>query len=138
MSEQNKIDEIKEEMIHVTEGPWVCDGLGVILRESDGEMIADVFDKEDAEFLAKAPEYITYLLQEIERLQGEVQFWKEAAENQQQNNFRFMAEIERKDEALKWYGDFGNWYVKDGSWPALEDKGNRARLAYKGEGDASG
>lgn len=110
MSEQNKIDEIKEEMIHVTEGPWVCDGLGVILRESDGEMIADVFDKEDAEFLAKAPEYITYLLQEIER----------------------------KDEALKWYGDFGNWYVKDGSWPALEDKGNRARLAYKGEGDASG
>lgn len=44
---------------------------------------------------------VQYPLQEIERLQGEVEFWKISAENQQQNNFRFMAEIERKDEALK-------------------------------------
>lgn len=66
------------------------------------------------------------LLQEIERLQ--VEFWRISAENQQQNNFRFMAEIERKDEALRFYADKDNYnhpYV-----PAVvEDAGNRAREA---------
>lgn len=85
---------------------------------------------------AADPEDVRYLLQEIERLQGEVVFWKEAADNQQQNNFRFMAEIERKDEALEFYAHPINWvgYKSEHSGDyyrpsVLDDGGKRAREA---------
>ncbi|MFK4167218.1 hypothetical protein ACI2LM_13310 [Paenibacillus lautus] len=110
MSEQNKIEQIKAYV-------ELCEEEGYQFQHLDN---------------------LKFLLQEIERLQKEEEFWKQAAENQRENNYELLKKIAVKDEALKWYGDFGNWYVKDGSWPALEDKGERARLAYKGEGDAVG
>ncbi|MFF3923128.1 hypothetical protein [Paenibacillus lactis] len=127
MSEQNKIEQIKEDLNEVADEVWEKDVFDVITNQ-DGKIIAEVFDKDAAQLFAKSNKYITYLLQEIERLQGEVQFWRISAENQQQNNFRFMAEIERKDEALRFYADKENYnhpYV-----PAVvEDAGKRAREA---------
>jgi hypothetical protein len=72
MSEQNKIDEIKEALAAATPGLW---------HVQPGEYYDAVYSSQetkltvvinramppDARFIAKAPEYITYLLQEIER-----------------------------------------------------------------------
>lgn len=103
MSEQNKIDEIKA--MHKASTPWWDDHL-----------------------TNNAYEYITYLLQEIERLQKEEEFWKEAAENQRENNYELLKKIAVKDEALRFYADKDNYnhpYV-----PAVvEDSGLRAREA---------
>jgi len=97
MSEQNKIDEIKA--MHAASTPEWYDYL-----------------KHDAY------EYITYLLQEIttlktnleywepmanrladsvEKLQGEVEFWKQAADNQKDNNMKLISVIHEKDEKMR-------------------------------------
>jgi hypothetical protein len=75
MSEQNKIDEIKAELMALTPRPWgwsesvtTC-SLGECRRlelwTTENEEMELTID--DYKFAAKSPEYITYLLQEIER-----------------------------------------------------------------------
>lgn len=140
MSEQNKIDEIKEALAAATPGPWAwrgntkirsmflagdygdtpfimkfkrwgTQGAQPVFRGKNAMEKAETFVEyevdyredisgikhPDAHLIAKAPEYITYLL----------------------------AEIERKDEALKWYADVENRTYDD----YCEDLGDRAREA---------
>lgn len=114
----NKIDEIKEALAAATPGPWgwletvtkcslgECHRLSLWTTES-----ADMeLTQNDYKFAAKAPEYITYLL----------------------------AEIERKDEALEFYEDKNNYiaYYEDENDPfslmpekVVQDGGQRAREA---------
>jgi len=66
MSEQNKIDEIKEDVNPVADEMWALDAFDVIV-DQDGSIIAEVFDKDAAQLLGKANKHITYLLAEIER-----------------------------------------------------------------------
>ncbi len=122
MSEQNKIDEIKEALAAATPGPWEWrEGKVQQLEQgrffgSDGTEICwfgnytpyyptsgDEPEKEDINLIAKAPEYITYLLQEIER----------------------------KDEALRFYADEETYEKKwEDSDPEIEgDRGEIAREA---------
>ncbi|MEW8986083.1 MAG: hypothetical protein AB2401_03600 [Bacillus sp. (in: firmicutes)] len=110
MSEQNKIDEIKEALAAATPGPWIFqDGhygkKPIVYREADCALICSLgnhgLDDKNGQFIAKSPEYITYLLQEIERLQGEVVFWKEAADNQKDNNMKLISVIHEKDEKAR-------------------------------------
>ncbi|ANY71677.1 hypothetical protein BBD41_03255 [Paenibacillus ihbetae] len=70
MSEQNKIDEIKDRLRKAPVGSGYY-------------------------------EDVSYLLQEIERLQGEVVFWKVAAENQKDNNMKLISVIHDKDEKAR-------------------------------------
>ncbi|MGG3307347.1 hypothetical protein ABER23_07960 [Paenibacillus lautus] len=76
MSEQNKIDEIKEALAAATPGPWHSYATEVFIETGpiaklwgDGMRGEFKFDNHgnNAPFIAKSPEYITYLLQEIER-----------------------------------------------------------------------
>lgn len=78
MSEQNKIDEIKEALAAATPGPWELyewvNDEGCAVYQSPVGMKTAITGwgsvlqtKENAQLIAKAPEYITYLLQEIER-----------------------------------------------------------------------
>ncbi|WP_054954981.1 hypothetical protein [Paenibacillus dakarensis] len=122
MSEQNKIDEIKEALAAAsTQYEWDTDGISIEWK--DGHPLKGTYrhialtqsltptcfrnenHENDATFIAKAPEYITYLL----------------------------AEIERKDEALKWYADEDNYdpihLDKVGFIPIDDDSGKRAREA---------
>lgn len=113
MSEQNKIDEIKEALAEATEirtSPWnigTPSPNGCINIGSRGVMVAQCLESSTAVLIAKAPEYITYLLQEIER----------------------------KDEALRFYADEDNYKVAitETDWgPILaidKDSGKRAREA---------
>ncbi|OMF70482.1 hypothetical protein [Paenibacillus glucanolyticus] len=98
MSEQNKIDEIKEALAAATPGPWKVSITSVGRHEErliateydhpqlhgpngivnhgyglDGEFV--YIKPEDAHFIAKSPEYITYLLQEVERKDEALSFF---------------------------------------------------------------
>jgi len=126
----NKIDEIKEALAAATPGPWEVAITNVGRHEErliateydhpqlhgpngivnhgyglDGEFV--YIKPEDAQLIAKAPEYITYLLQEIER----------------------------KDEALRFYADEDNYKVAitETDWGPIvavdKDGGQRAREA---------
>ena len=131
MSEHNKIDEIKAVLAAATPGPWEwregdasnyekgwffgSNGIEVCWF-GDATMFypvsGDEPDEKDINLIAKAPEYITYLLAEIERKD---------------------AEIERKDEALEFYAEEGNYLEHIIGWgptiPAVQDGGKRARAA---------
>jgi transcription termination factor NusB len=83
MSEQNKIDEIKEALAAATPGPWSYDDFSdkefiiydhTYFNRHIAEIVSDGVESKEREeanahLIAKAPEYITYLLQEIERKQ---------------------------------------------------------------------
>ncbi|GIP02079.1 hypothetical protein J28TS4_04860 [Paenibacillus lautus] len=110
MSEQNKIDEIKAVLAAATEirtSPWnigTPSPNGCINIGSRGVMVAQCLEPSPADLIAKAPEYITYLLQEIER----------------------------EDEALKWYASHWNHEVQleDAGLTSMQlDNGKRAREA---------
>jgi hypothetical protein len=120
MSEQNKIEQIKEE----TES---------YLREPKSS------------FNANAPEYILYLLQLVDELNGALDEPKKNLLFQMHNERikkyevirernELLRKIERKDEALRFYADKENYrgfYTAGGYWkaPANDDDGNRAREA---------
>lgn len=141
MSEQKKIDEIKEDLNEVADEVWEKDVFDVITNQ-DGKIIAEVFDKDAAQLFAKSNKYITYLLEEyyrqeaeIGRLKQEADVWKRAFENADKSYLKMeklaaeqRKQIERKDEALRFYSDKDNYnhpYV-----PAVvEDAGKRAREA---------
>ncbi|MCV4233339.1 hypothetical protein OHJ21_19330 [Virgibacillus sp. LDC1] len=72
MSEQNKIEQIKARLMAITPGSWhVQPGSPYDAVYSSQEtsltVVASRTMTSDAWFIAKSPEYITYLLQEIER-----------------------------------------------------------------------
>jgi len=108
----NKIDEIKEDLNPVADEMWALDAFDVIV-DQDGSIIAEVFDKDAAQLLGKANKHITYLL----------------------------AEIERKDEALRFYADTKQYEQEkclfDGNEndvyyeapEIMQDLGERARAA---------
>ncbi|MFI2856954.1 hypothetical protein ACH6EH_07410 [Paenibacillus sp. JSM ZJ436] len=117
MSEPNKIDEIKVALDAATKGTWVPIGWSEIWSKSESceseitthTYITKTFHTGNRNLIAKTPEYITYLL----------------------------AEIERKDEALRFYADKENYQVEfsddDPFFVAVEkvvvDGGKRAREA---------
>ncbi|MYX21979.1 hypothetical protein GTY77_18215 [Streptomyces sp. SID8380] len=111
MSEQNKIDEIKEDLNPIIDEVWEKDVFDVITNQ-DGKIIAEVFDKDAAQLFAKSPEYITHLIQQVE-------FWKQAAENQRENNYELLKKIAVKDKALRTMAESPDeWYV--GTTPMRE------------------
>ncbi|NEU27041.1 hypothetical protein G3M74_13140 [Paenibacillus polymyxa] len=107
-----KIQEIRTALEAATPGKWfVMHGSDVAVEEPAGSGEINIVlwanRHKDAEFLANAPEYITYLLQQIEI----------------------------KDKALEFYADPENWRQK-GPFRVAEmdyDNGKRARAALKGE-----
>lgn len=102
--EEKKIDEIKEDLNAIADEVWEKDVFDVITNQ-EGKIIAEVFDKDAARFFSKAPDYTAYLLQEIER----------------------------KDEALRFYADKKNWKEDAQGFIDLsiaeKDNGQRAREA---------
>lgn len=75
----NKIDEIKEALAAATPD-WYNNGNEIVSKQNLRVGIGGFLKEEDNHLAASAPEYITYLLQEIER----------------------------KDEALRFYADTNN------------------------------
>lgn len=129
----DKIQEIKEALAAATPGPWVHSALvsgyivtdyepynsvaSVVEFNEDGS-VHMIFQKaaHNSFLIAKAPEYISYLLQQIEI----------------------------KDKALKWYAEIENYEIgnfmvyKNGEldeWESRvqQDAGEKARAALKGE-----
>ena len=103
MSEQNKIDEIKATLAAATPGTWVHEEPWSV-KTADDVLICSYSYPNNAQLIAKAPEYITYLL----------------------------AEIERKDEALRFYENKENWELPSfgrGHSAVISDRGKRAREA---------
>ncbi|KAE8559124.1 hypothetical protein [Paenibacillus polymyxa] len=75
-----KIQEIREALEAATPGRWfVMHGSDVAVEEPPGSGEIDIVlwanRHKDAEFLAKAPEYISYLLQQIEIKDKELGFY---------------------------------------------------------------
>lgn len=66
MSEQNKIDEIKEALAAATPD-WYDNGNEIVSKQNLRVGIGGFLKEEDNHLAANAPEYITYLLAEIER-----------------------------------------------------------------------
>ena len=66
MSEQNKIDEIKEALAAATP-EWYDNGSEIVSKQNRRVGIGGFLKDEDNHLAANAPEYITYLLAEIER-----------------------------------------------------------------------
>lgn len=136
MSEQNKIDEIKAALAAATPGPWishedsVCSDKGAwVCQMFEGdETIGDEVepfenDYNNAEFIARAPEYITYLLQLVDELNGALDEPKKNLLFQMHNERikkyevirernELLRKIERKDEALRTMAESPDeWYV---------------------------
>ncbi|MCA4755561.1 hypothetical protein H8Z60_23835 [Mycolicibacterium fortuitum] len=115
MSEQNNIDEIKAALAAATPGPWSYDDFSdkefiiydhTYFNRHIAKIVSDGVESKEREeanahIIAKAPEYITYLLQEIERLQKEEEFWKQAAENQRENNYELLKKQAILKDALE-------------------------------------
>jgi len=159
----DKIQEIKEVLLKATPGPWEAyvhnSGAKVSAKGASADnWICQLWYKSEepmenyegnAHFIAKAPEYITYLLQEIERKEQESKRWEKAfcnADKQylkqeklaaqfRKENERLRMEIERKDEALRFYADEENYKVAitETDWGPIvaidKDGGQRAREA---------
>lgn len=65
------INDIQKSLKEITKWPWIADEQGgVVVFEENGEVICEYATLDDADFLAKSPEYIKYLLDENERLRG--------------------------------------------------------------------
>lgn len=131
----NKIDEIKQALVKATPGPWWNES-GVIHAKHPelwtpehraAEHVCTVRsdrEDEDAHLIANAPEWLRYLIGEVELLRlnavteyapHDIEQMEELIEIQQQ-------EIERLRKALEWY--------TDASWTDFEyDNGERARQA---------
>lgn len=93
MSEQNKIDEIKEALAEATPD-WYNNGNEIVSKQNLRVGIGGFLKEEDNHLAASAPEYITYLLQKVE-------FWKQAADNQKDNNMKLISVIHEKDEKAR-------------------------------------
>ncbi|MNW44603.1 hypothetical protein D3C74_218410 [compost metagenome] len=79
-------------------------------------------------------------IQEINDLRNAVEFWKQAAETQKNNNLAILKEHWVMEEALEWYANKDNYdpihLSKNGWIPIDKDNGKRARTALshlKGE-----
>ncbi|MGM1048374.1 MAG: hypothetical protein ACQEXX_19855 [Bacillota bacterium] len=114
----NKIDEIKESLAAATPGPWEVyewgNDEGYAVYQHPVGMQTSITGwgrvlqtKENAHLIAKAPEYITYLLQLVER----------------------------QKEELEFYAEEGNYLEHIIGWgpniPVLQDGGKRARKALE-------
>ena len=78
------LDAIQQRLEKATKGPWVADFAppsGAMIYAADDKRVADVLERvaerpreecaDNAMFIAHAPEDIAFLLQEVERLEGE-------------------------------------------------------------------
>lgn len=64
----DKLTEIREAQDQTTGSKWIADGFGTVYDDTTEIIIAEVFDNDDAEFIAKSREYITYLLQQVDEM----------------------------------------------------------------------
>ncbi|MGG1618284.1 hypothetical protein [Paenibacillus sp. NRS-1781] len=124
----NKIQEIKEALAGITQGEWWSTDDAVRITPADSEVcvwICQMYEEDEngpdgiapfpnyennAKFIANAPSYISYLLQQIEI----------------------------KDKALDFYADKENYrgyYSAGKEWksPVNDDWGDLARATLKGE-----
>lgn len=118
----SKLTEIKEAMKEVTPGPWEWQqDIRELKGETEKVMICSyelVPRVADAEIIAKAPEYITYLL----------------------------SLLEEKDKALAFYAEYDNhkWKVEVGDYfmtkytNVTQDYGNIARKALNTSSNSEG
>lgn len=123
----DRIQEIRERHEGATPGPWIayewtCDkGYAVYQNPVDVRKAITGYGsvlqtKENAEFIAHAPDDIAYLLSEVERLQTEndrlmkeAAFWNQAADNQRDNNYLLLKDRAIMKGALEWYGNEENY-----------------------------
>jgi len=112
----NKIDEIKQTLAKANKLPWKIDSFGAVVNNNhelvqwyDGKAV--VSEKEDSHLIANAPEWLQYLIGEVEAQES----WKAISEAVQREN-------EALRKALEWYAD--------ASWTDFEyDNGDIARQA---------
>ncbi|MDY8046549.1 hypothetical protein UY416_09610 [Paenibacillus polymyxa] len=95
-----KIQEIREALEAATPGRWfVMHGSDVAVEEPPGSGEIDIVlwanRHKDAEFLAKAPEYISHLLQQIEIKDKRIEELKEDRNYHQLRASRLSGELSR-------------------------------------------
>lgn len=157
-----KIQEIRTALAEATPGPWKVyrdKSLGETLigtsyehpqLKAPNSIVGHVFSVKgeyvyirdyDADLIANAPTYISYLLQQIDQV-GEIRESLDVLKQQMIEIRNYTAklkkQIEIKDKALEFYADEKNYMANVlASWgptiPVDEDNGRRARVALKGE-----
>lgn len=140
------INEIKEALEKATPGQWIAEEHGwdnpAVLLAYEGDKVTQQIaefgfknETADAHLIASTPTYIRYLLDELEKANKEVEFWKQAAETQKYNNLAILREHTAMKEALEWYADHENHATQFGAFglqappEVLADQGNRATEA---------
>jgi hypothetical protein len=126
MSEQNKIDEIKEALAAATPGPWeyeIYQGMADVYPVKGKHVpVCQMWAKSEepmensennADLIAKAPEYITYLLQEIERKDAALRFYADEVNYEEGQSFQDP--------------ECGDWFEDPPK--VISDDGQRAREA---------
>ncbi|ODB56948.1 hypothetical protein A7311_01075 [Paenibacillus polymyxa] len=119
----DKIQEIREALAAATPGPWIYNTDSVL--KSVDEPICVMFNQQEYDFenaennaylIANAPDYISYLLQQIE-IKDKALKWYAAIENYEIGNF-----------TVDQNGELDEWESR-----VQQDAGEKARTALKGE-----
>ena len=99
---EKKIAEIREALEKATPGPWKIDEFGAVtdrkgnlIQWYDGKVVTA--QKEDAHLIANAPEWLRFLLSELERLE------REYAEERAAHNAHVteLCELEKENRKLR-------------------------------------
>jgi len=153
----SKLDEIKKALQAATPGPWEVVDIGGIeiardYKYKDGKhsayWIAEMYQDEDmdedqvyadAHLIANSPEWLGFLLDELERLEREYAE-ERAAHNAHvtelcelgKENRKLLEERDKLIEVLRWYAATENWRLS--LTHMLNDRGKRARDILKSIG----
>ncbi|RRJ62430.1 hypothetical protein EHV15_05295 [Paenibacillus oralis] len=117
MINNDRIQEIKDRQANITTGKWhVQPGEHYYAVYSSQEttltVVASRIMPNDVMAIAHAPRDIAYLLSEVERLQTELEQWKQAAETQKNNNLAILKERRDLKAALSNIAESEDeWYV---------------------------
>ncbi|WP_226000928.1 ead/Ea22-like family protein [Paenibacillus sp. BJ-4] len=117
-----KIQEIREALEAATPGDWQEEGMEIWKRGKEYQCgdrhvhICDVVNDDNRKFIANAPSYVDYLLQQIE-IKNKALKWYAAIENYKIGNF-----------TVDQNGELDEWESR-----VQQDAGEKARTALKGE-----
>jgi len=143
----DKITEIKKVMSEATPGPWYVkddkrSGINIETENCHIAHLDAVGRLSNAQFIVNAPEYITYLLQQLEEQTKRAETAIKANTLLVMGNSDLISRthelhalVDTQSEALKWYANENNYIVDKGEWgdyypqQVLKDKGAFAREA---------